>query len=72
MSVAHEIAPWMVRNRGRADHHRPAPLPSLKGGGRPAQKLRLRRSTAPDLLYRSDDCPSRRRSSRERRAISSE
>eukprot|EP00959_Pyramimonas_sp_CCMP1952_P290773 6082371-Pyramimonas_sp.AAC.1 len=48
----------MVRSRARADHHRPAPLPSLQGDGRPYQQLRLRRSQAPALLYRSNDSPS--------------
>eukprot|EP00959_Pyramimonas_sp_CCMP1952_P126662 2649088-Pyramimonas_sp.AAC.1 len=50
----------MVRSRARADHHRPAPLPNLKEAGRPNQQLRLRRSQAPALLYRSSDSPSRR------------
>eukprot|EP00959_Pyramimonas_sp_CCMP1952_P087848 1838151-Pyramimonas_sp.AAC.1 len=50
--------PWMVRSRDTADHHRPAPLPSLKGAGRPSQQPRLRRSQAPTLLYRSNDTPS--------------
>eukprot|EP00959_Pyramimonas_sp_CCMP1952_P040382 844527-Pyramimonas_sp.AAC.1 len=36
----------MVRSRARDDHHRPAPLPSLKRIGRPNQQLRLRRSPA--------------------------
>eukprot|EP00959_Pyramimonas_sp_CCMP1952_P295250 6175050-Pyramimonas_sp.AAC.1 len=72
MSAVHQIVPWMERSRARADHQRPAPLPCLKGAGRPDQKLRLRRSTAPALLHRTNDSPSRRRSSRERRAISSE
>eukprot|EP00959_Pyramimonas_sp_CCMP1952_P119752 2503937-Pyramimonas_sp.AAC.1 len=60
MSVAHQIVPWMVRNRARAHHHRPAPLPSLKGVGRPNQQLRLRRSPFPVLLYRSNDSPCNR------------
>eukprot|EP00959_Pyramimonas_sp_CCMP1952_P269412 5632121-Pyramimonas_sp.AAC.1 len=51
----------MVRSRARADTRRPAPLPSLKGVGRPNQQLRLRRSQAPALLYRSNDSPSNRR-----------
>eukprot|EP00959_Pyramimonas_sp_CCMP1952_P221781 4636654-Pyramimonas_sp.AAC.1 len=72
MSVVHQIVPWMVRSRARTDHQRAAPPPSLKGAGRLDQKLRRRRSTAPALLYRSSDSPSNRRSSRERRVISSE
>eukprot|EP00959_Pyramimonas_sp_CCMP1952_P096918 2025796-Pyramimonas_sp.AAC.1 len=56
----------MVRSRARAEHNRPAPLPSLKGAGRPNQQLRLRRRQAPALLHRSNDSPSSRR-----RAISS-
>eukprot|EP00959_Pyramimonas_sp_CCMP1952_P126663 2649089-Pyramimonas_sp.AAC.1 len=56
----------MVRSRARADHHRPAPLPNLQGVGRPDQQLRLRRSPAPALLYRSSGSPSSMR-----RAISS-
>eukprot|EP00959_Pyramimonas_sp_CCMP1952_P347979 7288935-Pyramimonas_sp.AAC.1 len=63
--------PWMMRSRARADYHRPAPLPSLKGVGRPNRQLRLGRSPAPALLYRSNDSPNSRKSSRERRAISS-
>eukprot|EP00959_Pyramimonas_sp_CCMP1952_P189618 3966758-Pyramimonas_sp.AAC.1 len=51
----------MVRNRARADHHRPAPLPSLKGVGGPNQQLRLRQCQAPTLLFRSNDSPSSRR-----------
>eukprot|EP00959_Pyramimonas_sp_CCMP1952_P450693 9436339-Pyramimonas_sp.AAC.1 len=46
-----------VGSRTRANHHRPAPLPSLKGVGRPNQQLRLRRSPAPALLYRSNESP---------------
>eukprot|EP00959_Pyramimonas_sp_CCMP1952_P443287 9280705-Pyramimonas_sp.AAC.1 len=52
--------PWMVRSRARADHHRPAPLPGLKGVGGPNQQLRLRRNPAPALLCRSSDSPSSR------------
>eukprot|EP00959_Pyramimonas_sp_CCMP1952_P295734 6185579-Pyramimonas_sp.AAC.1 len=47
----------MVRSRARADHHKPAPLPSLQGAGRPNRQLRLRRSQAPALLYGSHDSP---------------
>eukprot|EP00959_Pyramimonas_sp_CCMP1952_P295972 6191128-Pyramimonas_sp.AAC.1 len=50
----------MVTSRARADHHRPAPLPSLKRAGRPNQQLRPRRSQAPALLYRSSGSPSSR------------
>eukprot|EP00959_Pyramimonas_sp_CCMP1952_P254721 5320231-Pyramimonas_sp.AAC.1 len=50
----------MVRSRARADHRKPVPLPGLKGAGRPSQQLRLGRSQAPALLYRSNDSPSRR------------
>eukprot|EP00959_Pyramimonas_sp_CCMP1952_P327231 6850271-Pyramimonas_sp.AAC.1 len=60
MSVAHQAVPWMVRSRARADHHRPAQLPSLKGAGRPVKKLRLRRSAVPALLFHNNDNPSRR------------
>eukprot|EP00959_Pyramimonas_sp_CCMP1952_P270417 5652934-Pyramimonas_sp.AAC.1 len=60
MCVIHQIVPWTVRNRARADHHRPAPLPSLNGVGRPSQQLRLRRSQAPALLYRGSDNASMR------------
>eukprot|EP00959_Pyramimonas_sp_CCMP1952_P193131 4038626-Pyramimonas_sp.AAC.1 len=72
MPVVHQIVPRMVRSRAQSDHHRQAPLPSLKGVGRPNQKLHLRRSPYPTLLYRSDDNARNRRSSRERRAMSSE
>eukprot|EP00959_Pyramimonas_sp_CCMP1952_P450642 9435396-Pyramimonas_sp.AAC.1 len=72
MSVVHQIVPWMVRNRARDDHRRTIPLPSLKRAGRPNQNLRLRRSPYPTLLYRSNASPRSRRSSRERRAMSSE
>eukprot|EP00959_Pyramimonas_sp_CCMP1952_P251482 5255028-Pyramimonas_sp.AAC.1 len=58
MSVVHQIVPWMMRSRARADHHRPAPQDSLRRAGRPNQQLRLRRSTVPALLYRSNDSPS--------------
>eukprot|EP00959_Pyramimonas_sp_CCMP1952_P180746 3779454-Pyramimonas_sp.AAC.1 len=50
----------MVRSRARADHHRPTPLPSLKGVGKPNQQLRFRRGPAPALLYRSSDSSSSR------------
>eukprot|EP00959_Pyramimonas_sp_CCMP1952_P284183 5940229-Pyramimonas_sp.AAC.1 len=50
----------MVRSRARADHHRPVPLPTSKGVRTPNQQLRLRRSPAPALLYRSNDSPSSR------------
>eukprot|EP00959_Pyramimonas_sp_CCMP1952_P150815 3156329-Pyramimonas_sp.AAC.1 len=72
MSVVHQIVPWMVRSQAKADHHKPAPLPSLKGAGRPNQQLRLRRRSYPTPLHRNNDRPSSRRSWRERRAISSE
>eukprot|EP00959_Pyramimonas_sp_CCMP1952_P102711 2148147-Pyramimonas_sp.AAC.1 len=72
MSVVQQIVPWMVRSSARADHHRPVPLPSLKGVGRPNQQLRLRRSPYPILLYRCSGRPRSGRSSRDRRAISSE
>eukprot|EP00959_Pyramimonas_sp_CCMP1952_P341657 7156745-Pyramimonas_sp.AAC.1 len=47
-------------SRARADHRRPAPLPNLKGVGRPNQQLRLRRTSTPALLYPSKDSPSSR------------
>eukprot|EP00959_Pyramimonas_sp_CCMP1952_P209206 4376613-Pyramimonas_sp.AAC.1 len=72
MSIVHQIFPRMVRSRVRPDHHRPAPLPSLKGAGRPNHTLHLKRSPYPTLLYRSKDSLRSRRSSREGRAMSSE
>eukprot|EP00959_Pyramimonas_sp_CCMP1952_P435283 9114774-Pyramimonas_sp.AAC.1 len=57
MSVVHQIVLWMVRSGARANHHRPAPLPSLRRVGRPNQQLRLRRNPYQTLLYRSNDRP---------------
>eukprot|EP00959_Pyramimonas_sp_CCMP1952_P307662 6439589-Pyramimonas_sp.AAC.1 len=49
-----------MRSKARADHHKPAPLPGLKGARGPSQQLRLRRSHAPTLLYCSNDSPNMR------------
>eukprot|EP00959_Pyramimonas_sp_CCMP1952_P075563 1579625-Pyramimonas_sp.AAC.1 len=72
MSVVHQTAPWTARSRARADHQRPAPLPSLKGAGRPDQMFRPLRNQNPSLLRRSNDSPKSLGESRERRAMSSE